>query len=92
MKTIEDAVWKIMENPAGVCAKITLDNGIEISIALNQATYGGDSGMFEICVFPKNSWKALEMKCFNGHDVAGWLSFADVNKKIIEIQEELKEE
>lgn len=91
MKTLEDAVWQIMDNPAGIVAKIELNNGYEISIAMNQSTYGGNNGLFEICVFPKNSWKALEMKCFNGYDIDGYLSLADVNKKIIEIQEELNQ-
>lgn len=91
MKTIEDAVWQIMTYPIGVCAKITLDNGIEISIAMNEATYGGMSGLFEICVFGKNDSTGMKLDCLSGETVEGWLTFAEVNKKILEIQKELKE-
>lgn len=90
MKTLEDAVWQIMETPAGVVAKIKLENEIEISIAMNQSTYGGRSGLFEICVFEKNDYAGMKLDCLSGETVDGWLTLADVNKKIVEIQEELK--
>ena len=91
MKTLEDAVWQIMEKPAGVVAKIKLEHEIEISIAMNQSTYGGRSGLFEICVFEKDDYAGMKLNCLSGETVDGWLTLADVNKKIQEIQKELEE-
>lgn len=92
MKTIKDAVWQIMTNPAGVCGKIELENGMEISCAMNQATYGSNVGLWEICVFRKNDWQSVKMNCLSGCDVEGWLSFSDMEKKIEEIQKEMEAE
>ena len=91
MKTLEDAVWQVMTNPAGVCAKIALENDIEISIAMNQMTYGHEAGMFEICVFNGNDYSGMKLDCLAGETVEGWLTLADVNRKIIEIQKEIEE-
>lgn len=90
MKTIFDAEWKLTEYPKGVLAIVELDNNTEISIAMNKNTYGGNAGMFEICVFKTGTAESIEMKCLDGGTVAGWLDLKAVNDKIQEIQEEFE--
>lgn len=90
-KTLKDAVWQIMDNPAGVVAKIELDNGYEISVAMNRATYGGNTGMWEICVFKKGGWESIELDSLSGGTVDGWIPFRELDEKIEKIQKELAE-
>ncbi len=91
MKTLKDAVWQIVDNPAGVVAKIELENGMEISVAMNRATYGGNAGLFEICVFKsKESYESIELKSLSGGTVDGWIPFRELDEKIETIQKELE--
>lgn len=89
MKTFADVKFTIMNRPgcAGVCGKIPLDNnGLEISIIMNEMSYGGLRGLWEIAVFNKDGQVSLE--CLD-HDVVGFLTFPELEKKIQEIQIEL---
>ena len=87
MKTFADAKFSVMTHPAGICGKIMLDdNGLEISIAMNEMTYGGRNGLWEVAVF--DSKGQLNLDCLE-HDVLGYLDFNQLEEKIIEIQKEL---
>lgn len=95
MKTFADAHFSIMKFPeaAGIVGKIPLDNGnLEISIAMNECSYGGSDGLWEVGVFEKRGDltlpKTVELECLN-NDVAGRLTFTELEKKIEEIQKEL---
>lgn len=95
MKTFADAKFRIMKfpEPAGIVGKIPLDNGnLEISIAMNDCSYGGSDGFWEVGVFEKKGDvtlpKTVELKCLN-NDVTGHLTFTELEQKIKEIQEEL---
>lgn len=95
MKTFADVKFSIMKfpEPAGIVGKIPLDNGnMEISIAMNECSYGGPSGFWEVGVFEKRGDltlpKTVELKCLN-NDVVGHLTFIELEQKIKEIQEEL---
>lgn len=95
MKTFADAKFEIMKfpNPAGIVGKIELDNGnFEISITMNECSYGGPDGFWEIAVFEKKGSLTLpqtvSLDCLN-HDVVGHLTFTELEQKIQEVQEEL---
>lgn len=95
MKTFADAKFRIMKfpQPCGICGKISIDNGnMEISIAMNECSYGGSEGFWEIGVFEKKGDvtlpKTVKLKCLN-NDVVGNLTFSELEKKLVEIQEEL---
>ena len=95
MKTFADAKFNIMKfpSPAGIVGKIELDNGnLEISIAMNECSCGGLSGLWEIAVFEKKGSltlpQTINLKCLN-HDVLGNLTFTELEQKIREVQEEL---
>lgn len=95
MKTFADAKFSITKfpNPAGIVGKIELDNGnLEISIVMNECSYGGPEGLWEIGVYEKKGDvtlpKIVKLECLN-NDVVGHLIFTELEKKIQEIQEEL---
>ncbi len=96
MFSFADAKFEIMKfpGPSGIVGKIPLDNGnMEISIVMNECSYGGNKGLWEVAVFQKRGDltmpKTVELKCLN-NDVVGFLTFHELEKKLIEIQEELK--
>lgn len=87
MKTFADARFKVMTRPAGICGKIPLDdNGLEISIIMNEMSYGGTRGLWEVAVFNKDG--QVNLSCLE-HDVVGYLTFPALEEKIREIQTEL---
>lgn len=95
MKRFADAKFSIMKfpQPAGIVGKIELDNGnMEISIAMNECSYGGLSGLWEVGVFEKKGDislpKTVKLECLD-NDVVGHLTFTELEQKIQEIQEEL---
>lgn len=74
----------------GVVGKCTLPNGYEISVAMNNYTYGGKSGLWEICVFEnENAYESIKLKCLKGETVEGYLTTKQVEEKMEEIQKEL---
>lgn len=96
MFTFADAKFKITKFPAssGIKGTIPLDNGnMEISIVMNECSYGGNKGLWEVAVFEKKGDltmpRTVELKCLN-NDVAGNLTFPELEKKLVEIQKELK--
>ena len=90
MKTFADAKFKINENISGICGTIDLNNGYEISIIMGKTSAGGNKGLWEIAVFPINSAFSISMKCFDNRDFIGYLTFNELEEKIIEIQKEFK--
>lgn len=95
MKTFADTKFEITKFPApsGIVGKIPLDNGnMEISIVMNELSYGGNNGKWEIAVFEKKGDltmpRVVKLKCLN-NDVVGNLTFPELEKKLVEIQEEL---
>lgn len=95
MKTFADAKFEITKFPAssGIKGRIPLDNGnMEISIVMNECSYGGLEGLWEVGVYEKRGDltlpKLVKLKCLND-DVAGHLIFTELEQKIKEIQEEL---
>lgn len=89
MRTFADAKFTVTNRPgrAGVCGKIPLDdNGLEISIVMNEMSYGGLLGLWEIAVFNKDG--QVNLACLE-HDVIGYLTFPALEEKIKEIQLEL---
>ena len=86
MKKFSDAHFKVTTRPAGICGKIPLDNGAEISIVMNERSYGHTAGLWEVAVFDSNG--QVNLKCLE-HDVLGHLTFMELEQKIQEIQEEL---
>lgn len=95
MKTFANAKFRIMKFPesAGIAGTIELDNGnLEISITMNECSYGGPEGLWEIGVYEKKGDvtlpKIVKLECLN-NDVVGHLIFTELEKKIQEIQEEL---
>lgn len=90
-QTFKDLKFHVNPN-GGLVGKVTASNGYEISVAMTQGTYGGNLGLWEICVFEgPTSNKSIKMKCLNGGDVEGWLDVEAVSKKIIEVQKEIDE-
>lgn len=74
----------------GVVGKCTLPNGYEISVAMNNQTYGGTAGLWEICVFEnEKAYESIKLKCLNGETVEGYLTTKEVEEKMEEIQKEL---
>ena len=92
MKTFKDLKFKPYNN--GIVGKtdIHTNNGTyEISVAMSPDTYGGNSGLWEIAVFrEEEGYTDQTIKCLKGGGVEGWLTFSELEKKIIEIQNELK--
>ena len=87
MKTFADIHFSIVKNPfAGIVGKIELDNELEISVIMHEGSYGGKMGLWEVAVFDKKG--TVDLECLN-HDVVGYLTFTDLEKKIQEIQNEL---
>jgi hypothetical protein len=74
----------------GVVGRCTLPNGYEISVAMNNQTYGGTAGLWEICVFEnEKAYESIKLKCLNGETVEGYLTTKEVEEKMEEIQKEL---
>jgi len=87
MKTFADAKFRIMKPISGIIGKIPLGpNGLEISIVMHEGSYGGPNGLWEIAVF--NDDGQVDLECL-GNDVVGYLTFPELEQKIIEIQKEL---
>lgn len=87
MKKFADAKFAVTTFPAGIDGKIQLDNGLEISIIMKQGSYGGELGLWEVGVFSGN--KTVDLDCLSGGGVEGYLTFGQLEAKLIEIQEEL---
>ena len=87
MKKFSDAKFAVMKHPAGIVGKIQLDNGLEISIIMNEGSYGGESGLWEVGVFDNH--ETMDLDCLSGGGVEGYLTFDQLEAKLIEIQEEL---
>ena len=92
MKTFEDLKFELLYVGVnrGVVGKCTLSNGYEISVAMNNQTYGGKEGLWEICVFEnEKAYESIKLKCLNGETVEGYLTTKEVEEKMEEIQKEL---
>lgn len=90
MKTFADVKFKINEAIPGICGTIDLNNGYEISVIMVKTSAGGNKGLWEVAVFPVNSAFSISMKCFDNRDFIGFLTFNELEEKIIEIQKEFK--
>ena len=86
MKTFADAKFSVTTHPAGIAGKIHLDNGMRISIVMNERSYGHSKGLWEIAVFGDDG--QVNLDCLE-HDVLGHLDFHSLENKIREIQEEI---
>lgn len=72
------------KTPKGVQA--VLDFGkYGLSIIQNEASYGGDSGLYEIAVFEGDKQVELPGITEEGNTVKGWLTEADVDAIIIKM-------
>ena len=87
MKKFSDAKFTVTTLPAGIDGKIKLDNGLEISIIMKEGSYGGENGLWEVGVFDGN--ETVDLDCLSGGGVEGYLTFDQLEAKLIEIQEEL---
>jgi hypothetical protein len=91
MKTLKDLKFELNRLGTGVIGKCFLSNGCEISVAMTKDTYGGTSGLWEVCVFENgSSFNSLYLNCLSGGTVEGYLTTEELENKMIEIQKELK--
>ena len=85
MKTFADV--KFNNNISGVFGTINLNNGYEIVITM--AIFGSIKGKWQLSVFPINSRFSLFMKCLGNYNLSDYLTFSELEEKIIEVQNEL---
>jgi len=84
MKTFDDLIFnKDSFVKDKVNAKLTLDNGIVISVVGGSGCYGNGIDSFEIAAWRDNNPNFIRLGEYD--DVLGWLSKEEINSKINEL-------
>ena len=77
--TFKDLDFKTSNTLKGVWARVDFDNGFGASIISNDASYGGNSGLYEIAVLRGDDiTSATDVT----DDVVGWLDDKDVTRTL----------
>ena len=77
--TFQDLDFKTSNTLKGVWARVDFDNGFGASIISNDASYGGNSGLYEIAVLRGDDiTSATDVT----DDVVGWLDDKDVTRTL----------
>ena len=77
--TFQDLDFSKSDTPKGVFARVDFDNGFGASIISNDASYGGNSGLYEIAVLRGDD---ITSTTDVTDDVVGWLDDKDVTRTL----------
>lgn len=86
MKRFDDLEFKPHKNfPDGKQAKLSFDNGYEVSVIQSEHSYGGSRGLYELAIIDEDGLLCYDTPITD--DVLGWLSESDVTKIMQKVQE-----
>ena len=87
-KTFKDLSMEIAPK-GGVIGSFVLEGEWTVYALMTDSSKGGKNGLWEIVVFRAEEKNPEKLNCFQKERSCGFLSFTELEEKLIEIQQEL---